>query len=54
MNPSATDRDMIEAILGRSPRWTVRVVVSEESNNAQATAALKHRYRDLIDAGVEM
>ena len=39
---------------GRSPRVNVRVVVSEESNNAQATAALKHRYGDLIDAGVEM
>ena len=32
----------------------VRVVVSEKSNNDQATAALEHRYRDLIDAGVEI
>jgi phosphatidylserine/phosphatidylglycerophosphate/cardiolipin synthase-like enzyme len=32
----------------------VRVVVSEKSNNAQAAAALKHRYRDLLAAGVEV
>ena len=31
-----------------------RIVVSETSNNAQATAALKHRYADLLDAGVEV
>jgi cardiolipin synthase len=30
----------------------VRVVVSKASNNAQATAALKHRYPDLLGAGV--
>ena len=32
----------------------VRIVVSETSNNAPATAALKHRYGDLIAAGVEI
>jgi cardiolipin synthase len=32
----------------------VRVVVSERSNNHMATAALKHRYADLIEAGVEL
>jgi cardiolipin synthase len=30
------------------------VVVSEKSNNAQAAAALKHRYAELIAAGVEL
>ena len=32
----------------------VRVVVSERSNNGPATAALKHRYADLLGAGVEV
>ena len=32
----------------------MRVVVSERSNNHLATAALKHRYGDLIEAGVEL
>ena len=32
----------------------VRLVVSQTSNNAQATAALKHYYGDLADAGVEL
>jgi cardiolipin synthase A/B len=36
----------------RQPK--VRLVVSEKSNNDQATAALKHHYRDLIEAGVEV
>jgi cardiolipin synthase len=55
MNPYLTDRDMIERILAAARRGVnVRVVVSAESNNAQATAALKHRYRDLLEAGVEI
>lgn len=55
MNPYLTDRDMIERILAAARRGAkVRVVVSQESNNAQATAALKHRYADLIAAGVEI
>ena len=32
----------------------VRLVVSETSNNKQASAALRHRYADLIAAGVEI
>jgi cardiolipin synthase A/B len=32
----------------------VRVVVAERSNNHAATAAVKHRYADLADAGVEV
>ena len=55
MNPYVTDKDMIERILAAARRGVkVRVVVAEKSNNAQATAALEHRYCDLIDAGVEI
>jgi cardiolipin synthase A/B len=55
MNPYVTDRDMIERILAAARRGAkVRLVVSETSNNDQATAALKHHYRDLIEAGVEV
>jgi cardiolipin synthase len=55
MNPYVTDRDMIERILSAARRGVnVRVVVSEMSNNRQATAALEHRYGDLLGAGVEV
>jgi cardiolipin synthase len=55
MNPYLTDRGMIEGILAAARRGVkVRVVVSEVSNNAQATAALKHHYPDLREAGVEV
>jgi cardiolipin synthase A/B len=55
MNPYLTDRDMLERILAAARRGVkVRVVVSEVSNNAQATAALKHHYPDLRKAGVEV
>ena len=55
MNPYLTDRDMIERILAAARRGAkVRVVVSEVSNNAQATAVLKHHYPDLREAGVEV
>ena len=55
MNPYVTDRDMIERVLAAARRGVrVRIVVSETSNNSQATAALRHRYADLIAAGVEM
>ena len=55
MNPYVTDRDMIERILEAARRGVkVRVVVSQISNNAQATAALKHHYSELRDAGVEV
>ena len=32
----------------------VRIVVAQKSNNAQATAALKHRYAELTRAGAEL
>jgi cardiolipin synthase A/B len=55
MNPYLTDRDMIGRILAAARRGVrTRVVVSETSNNAQATAALKHHYQDFVDAGVEV
>jgi cardiolipin synthase len=55
MNPYLTDADMIERILAAARRGVkVRLVVSETSNNAQASAALRHRYDDLVDAGVEV
>ena len=55
MNPYITDRDMIERILAAARRGVkVRIVVSETSNNKQATAALRHRYADLLAAGAEV
>ena len=55
MNPYLTDPDAIEAIAAAARRGVrARVVVSERSNNPMATAALKHRYGDLIEAGVEL
>ena len=55
MNPYVTDRDMLERILAAARRGVrVRLVVSETSNNPQASAALRHRYDDLIAAGVEI
>ena len=55
MNPYLTDGDAIEAIAAAARRGVrARVVVSERSNNHLATAALKHRYPDLIEAGVEL
>ena len=55
MNPYLTDPGMIERILAAARQGArVRVVVAEKSNNPQATAALKHRYADLLAAGVEV
>ena len=55
MNPYLTDRGMVERILVAARRGVkVRVVVSEKSNNPQATAALRHRYADLPAAGAEV
>src|SRR5688500_13994563 len=55
MNPYLTDRDMIDRIIAAARRGVrTRIVVSQTSNNAQATAALKHRYQDFVDAGVEV
>jgi len=55
MNPYLTDRGMIDRIVAAARRGVkVRVVVSKASNNAQATAALKHRYPDMLGAGIEV
>jgi cardiolipin synthase A/B len=55
MNPYVTDRSMIDRILAAARGGVqVRLVVSQTSNNAQAAAALKHRYPDLIEAGAEV
>ena len=55
INAYLTDTGMIERILAASQRGVrVRVVVSKTSNNAQATAALKHRYPDMLAAGIEV
>ena len=55
MNPYLTDRDMVERIVAAARRGVkVRVVVSQVSNNAQATAALKHHYPELSEAGAEV
>ena len=55
MNPYLTDRVMLERILAAARRGVrVRLVVSEKSNNAQASAALRHRYAELVGAGVEI
>jgi cardiolipin synthase A/B len=46
---------MVDRILAAARRGVrVRVVVSEVSNNAQASAAFRHRYRELLDAGAEI
>ena len=55
MNPYFTDKDMIDRILAAARRGVkVRIVLSEESNVAQAAAIAKHYYRRLLDAGVEV
>jgi cardiolipin synthase len=55
INPYLTDRDMIERILAAARRGVrTRVVVSQISNNALATAALKHWYAELADAEIEV
>ena len=55
MNPYVTDADMIGRLLAAAQRGVaVRLVVSQTSNNAQATAALKHYYGELAAAGVEL
>jgi cardiolipin synthase len=55
MNPYVTDRDMYDRILAAARRGVaVRIVVSETSNNRQASAALRHQYDDLLDAGAEI
>ena len=52
MNPYVTDADMIQRLIAAAKRGVkVRIVVSESSNNPQATAALKYHYGALIHAG---
>jgi cardiolipin synthase len=55
MNPYFTDADMVQRVIAAAKRGVkVRIVVSEKSNNPQATAALKHHYRPLLDAGAQI
>ena len=55
MNPYFTDADIIERVVAAAKRGVkVRIVVSEKSNNPQATAALKHHYGELLRAGVKI
>ena len=54
-NPYLTDHDAIARILAAAGRGVkVRLLISERSNNAQAAAALRHRYAELLAAGVEV
>lgn len=55
MNPYFTDRGMIDRIADASKRGVdVRILVSQESNNKPADAALRHEYGRLIGSGVEV
>ena len=55
MNPYLTDPDMIERIVAAARRGVkVRIVVSQKSNNKQASAALKDHYGELIAAGAQI
>jgi cardiolipin synthase len=54
-NPYLTDRGVISRVIAAAGRGArARVLVSEISNNAQASAALRHRYAELAAAGVEV
>jgi cardiolipin synthase A/B len=54
-NAYLTDHDAIARVIEASRRGAkVRLLVSETSNNAQASAALRHRYAELAAAGVEV
>jgi cardiolipin synthase A/B len=55
MNPYFTDPGMLDRIVGAAERGVdVRILVSEESNNKPADAALRHEYGRLLGAGVEI
>jgi len=55
VNAYLTDGDAIGQIIEAARRGVkVRVLVSETSNNAQASAALRHKYAELIAADVEV
>jgi cardiolipin synthase len=54
-NPYFIDADMIQRVIAAAKRGVkVRMLVSETSNTAQVTAALKYHYGSLIHAGVEI
>jgi len=55
MNPYVTDRAMVDRIVAAARRGVrVRLVVAETSNNTQASAAFRHRYAELREAGAEV
>jgi len=55
MNPYVTDADMIQRLVAAAKRGVkVRIVVSQASNNPQATAALEDHYSELIHAGAQI
>jgi cardiolipin synthase len=55
MNPYVTDADMTRRLIAAAQRGVkVRIVVSQTSNNTQATAAFKRHYADLIHVGVQI
>ncbi len=55
MNPYFTDPGMIDRIADASKRGVdVRILVSQESNNKPADAALRHEYGRLTGSGVEV
>ena len=55
MNPYFTDADMVQRVIAAAKRGVkVRIVVSQTSNNPQATAAFKRHYSALIHAGAQI
>ena len=55
MNPYFTDADIVKRVVAAAKRGVkVRIVVSEEGNVPQATAAFKHHWGDLTRAGAEI
>ena len=55
MNPYFTDSAMIQRVIAAAKRGVkVRIVVSQSSNNPQASYALKFHYSDLLHAGVQI
>ena len=55
MNPYFTDADIIRRVTAAAKRGVkVRIVVSEKSNNTQATSAFKRHYDALLDAGAQI
>src|SRR5262249_7485943 len=55
MNPYFTDADIVQRVTAAAKRGAKgRIVVSQESNNAPATAAFKSHYSALIHAGAQI